>query len=249
MSKKVILCCMVVLFSMAAAYPQACIPAWSQPGSGIYPDTTTNMPAGPTNVPYDFTVQFKVPLKDSSIIASGIDVNRVELTGITGLDAIPSSVAFHYNCNPTNCTFKADSVGCVRIQGTPTTEGVYPLIITAEVFITPNSFLPVDFSGYAITISNTIGLPGLQTGRFDVSQNQPNPASDKTQVSVNLLHGGTFEVKLSNVIGNVVYKTSMMGHAGVNTVSLDLARLKPGVYFYTISDDKNAITRRMVIDK
>ncbi|MBX7109785.1 MAG: T9SS type A sorting domain-containing protein [Chitinophagales bacterium] len=247
--KKLILCGITILFSISIAYPQACTPEWSQPGSGIYPDTATNMPAGPANVPYDFTVQFKVPLKDSSVIATGIDVNRVELTGVTGLDAIPSTVAFHYNCNPTNCTFKADSVGCVRIQGTPTTEGVYPLTISAKVFITQNTFLPVDFSGYYITVSNSIGIPGLSTNRFDVGQNTPNPAQSKTEIPVNLVHGSMIEIKVSNVIGNQVYKNSMVGHTGLNSISLDVSKFKPGIYFYTVSDEKNAITRRMVIDK
>lgn len=247
--KKEILLLIILFFSFTEVYSQACIPDWTQPGSGIYPDTIINLPAGPANVPYDFTVQFKVPLKDSSIVSTGIDVNKVELTGVSGLENIPASVAFHYNCNPSSCTFKADSVGCVRIQGTPTTEGIYPLSITAKVYITPVVFLPVEFSGYKIIISNTIGIPGLQSGRFDVSQNSPNPATSKTQVYVNLLHGGPLEIKISNVIGNQVYKNTIIGHSGVNAVPLDLSKFKTGVYFYTVSDDKNSITKRMVVDR
>ncbi|MEO6167857.1 MAG: T9SS type A sorting domain-containing protein [Chitinophagales bacterium] len=247
--KKDVLFLIILFFSFTKAYSQVCVPSWTQPGSGIYPDTITNLPAGPTNVPYDFTVQFKVPLKDSSIVATGIDVNKVELTGVSGLENIPAAVAFHYNCNPSSCTFKADSVGCVRIQGTPTTEGVYPLSITAKVFISPVVFLPVEFSGYEITISNTIGIPGLQSGKFDVAQNSPNPARSKTQVFVNLMRGGSFEVKISNVIGNQVYKNTIIGHAGVNAVSIDVSKFKTGVYFYTVSDDKNSITKRMVVDR
>ncbi|MEP7129081.1 MAG: T9SS type A sorting domain-containing protein [Chitinophagales bacterium] len=248
MKKEILFLC-IFLLSFSIAFSQPCIPSWTQPGSGIYPDTIVNMPAGPTNVPYDFTVQFKVPLKDSSIIATGIDVYQVKLTGVTGLENIPSSVAFHYNCNPSTCAFKGDSVGCVRIQGTPTTEGVYPLTINALVYFTPVASIPVDFTGYQITISNTIGIPGLQTNRFDVGQNQPNPANSKTQLFVNLMHGGPIQVKVSNVIGNEVYRTSITGHAGVNTVSLDVSKYKAGVYFYSISDDKNSITKRMVVDK
>lgn len=246
---KLLLFLFILLISVTKVFSQVCIPSWTQPGSGIYPDTIVNMPPGPANVPYDFTVQFKVPLQDSSIVATGIDVYQVKLTGVTGLDNIPASVGFHFNCNPSTCTFKGDSVGCVRIQGTPTTEGVYPLTINALVYITPALFLPVDFSGYNITISNTIGISGLQSNKFDISQNSPNPTHSKTEVFVNLVHAGNIEIKVSNVIGNQVYKNSIAGHSGVNPVSFDVSKYKAGVYFYTVSDEKNSITKRMIVDK
>ena len=239
----------ISLLSITTAFSQACIPEWTQPGSGIFPDTITNMPAGPTKVPYDFTVQFKVPLVDSSIITTGINVNRVELTGVSGLENIPSSVPFHYNCNPSNCTFKADSVGCVRIQGTPTTEGIYPLIITAKVFFTPNTFLPVDFSGYEIEISNTIGIPAFQKGKFEISQNSPNPAGSITQVAVNMISNGPMEISISNIIGNEVFRNTMMGKPGVNALLFDVSNYAEGLYFYTVSSTGNTITKRMVVDR
>lgn len=247
--KKVITSCIISVLFISQAFSQACIPNWTEPGSGIYPDTLTDLAPGMPNVPYDFTVQFKVPLVDSSIISTGISVDHVELTGVTGLDLIPASTAFHYNCNPTSCSFKADSVGCVRIQGTPTTEGSYPLTINAKVYISPVVFLPVNFSGYHITISSTIGIPNLSQSKFDVSQNLPNPVHSKAQVFVNLPKAGAIEFKVSNVIGNQVFKTTIPGHQGLNSIAFDATSYAPGIYFYTVTSGNNSITKRMVVEK
>lgn len=246
--KHTILFVISCLVTVTHVYSQACIPEWTQPGSGIYPDTITNMPAGPANVAYDFTVQFKVPLVDSSIVSTGISVNRVELTGVNGLENIPSSVPFHYNCNPSNCTFKADSVGCVRIQGTPTAEGIYPLIITAKVYFTPVLFIPVDFSGYKIEISNTIGLPSLAGTQFDAEQNSPNPASTSTSFNVNLSGSGRIEISVSDIFGNEVHRSAILGKYGVNPVMIDVSDYTEGIYFYTARCDGHSITKKMVVD-
>src|SRR5262249_6820191 len=104
--KQILLLILINVTFNTPVFSQACIPSWTQPGSGIYPDTATNLPAGALNVPYDFTVQFKVPLVDSSIIPTGINIDHIALTGVTGLDSIPASVTFHYNCNPSSCSFK-----------------------------------------------------------------------------------------------------------------------------------------------
>lgn len=247
--KHVIFLLFVCLLYFSEAYSQACIPEWTQPGSGIYPDTFINMPDGAINVPYDITVQFKVPLKDSSVIASGIDVNRVVLKSVNGLGAIPSSVPFHYNCNPSNCTFKADSVGCVRIQGTASATGVFPLSITAEVYFTQVLFIPVDFTGYKIEIGTTIDAPILQPGVFSVSQNTPNPAKHFTQISFNLAKSAPVTIKIANVIGNEVYSNSVAGKSGLNTISVNVSNFEPGMYFYTIRDSELVVTKRMIVDR
>ena len=247
--KQALLVFAVVLATSLKLYSQVCVPQWTEPGSGIYPDTIQNMPPAAVNVPYDITVQFKVPKTDSSIVSTGIDVDHVELVNVEGLEAIPSSVPFHFNCNPSSCSFKADSTGCVRIQGTPNQVGVYSLTISSKVYITPVVFLPVDFSGYEIIVNETIGVSNISQSKFDVSQNSPNPANGKTLIYTNLPYAAMIELKISNVIGNEVYKTTYTGKRGLNKIYFDCASFAPGIYFYSVSDGKNSLTRRMIVEK
>jgi hypothetical protein len=246
--KKILLSIIITLFSFSLVFSQACIPEWTQPGSGIYPDTIINLPPGTPGVPYDFTVQFKVPLVDSSI-GQPINIDHILLTGVTGLTSIPASDPFHFTCNPIDCSFKADSLGCVRIQGTPTTEGFYPLTITAKVFINIILFQPVEFSGYHIEVSSTQGIQGISHDKFDVSQNLPNPVNSKTQININLPKPSEIKLKIANVIGNTISNTTINGRQGINTIWIDASEYSPGIYFYSVSDEENSITKRMIVGK
>jgi len=247
--KKLMLVAFLLSILVSDIFSQACIPEWTQPGSGVYPDTVINLPATEVNTPYDFTVQFKVPKTDSSVIVTGVDVDHVELTGIAGLDAIPSSVPFTYTCNPSSCSFKGDSVGCVKIQGTPTTVGLYPLTIEAKVFISSFIFQEVDFSGYYIEVKNSTGIPSVNKNKFDVSQNSPNPVYSTTSILVNLLSPATIEVKVFNVVGNKIFNTTVSGRPGINTITLDASKFSSGIYFYTVGDGNHFLTKTLVVEK
>ena len=52
---------------------------------------------------------------------------------------------------------------------------------------------------------------------------------------------------VSNMIGKVVYSSKIQVNKGENTVNFNADQLTPGIYFYTIGDGKNSVTRRMVI--
>jgi len=236
-----------MLFSMQA-YSQACTPFWNDPGYGIVPDTIINLPPAYAGSPYDVVVQFKVPPK-APFGNDSVDVDHVVLDSVSGLTEIPSSSPFYFQCNPVDCSFKHDSVGCVRIQGTPTTLGTYNLVIATRVYITPYLYLPFPTPGYRIVVHNPIGISTVSTSVFDVSQNVPNPVSSETDVCVNMVHPGNFTVKISNLVGNEMLKHEIAGKKGMNTVHIDASGFAPGVYFYCVSDGMQAITRRMVVDR
>lgn len=221
---------------------------WTTSGSGISPDTTENLPIGYVNQPYATVAQFKVP-KKAPYNGDSIDIDHIVLTNVEGLSAIPASVPFSFACNPPNCSFKADSVGCVQIIGTPTTVGTYPLIIDANVYITPVLFLPFPTPGYKIVVYQNVGVSSVNGSHFDVSQNTPNPFNDKTEIDVNLEQAASISLKVSNLVGNEVSKQVISGKKGLNKISFDATTLSPGIYFYTVSDGDHSITKRMIIDR
>src|SRR4030095_636201 len=123
--------------------------------------------------------------------------------------------------NPTDCHFPGDSVGCVRIQGTPTTVGTYPLTINVRVHAVGGLTIPIATPGYKIVVNMPIGIAPISHTRFDVSQNSPNPVNSKTEVYVNLPKAGDIDIKVSNVIGNQILKTAVVGRQGLNTIWFD----------------------------
>jgi hypothetical protein len=245
--KQAILFLLVKFSFLTIASAQPCIPQWTGvTPSGIEPDTITNLPPAYENTPYDIVVQFKVPKVDSSIVP--ITVDYVELTGIDGLSAIPNSSPFIYNCNPADCKFLGDSVGCVRIQGTPTEVGTYPLVINVTVHAGLIA-IPLATPGYEIVVNMPIGIDPISLSKFDVSQNSPNPVTTKTEIFVHLPSGGPISFKISNVIGNEIFKTEIDGRQGLNALWINASKYAPGIYFYTATDGRSTVTKRMIVKK
>ncbi len=223
-----------------------CTPMWVDTGFGINPDTILNLPPAYAGSPYDAVVQFKTP-ESALYYGNTIIIDHVVLTGVDGLSTIPASVPFYFQCNPSDCSFHADSVSCVRIQGTPTTPGTYDLIIQANVFITAVLFLPFPTPGYRIIVNNPIGIPSTSQTQFDVSQNFPNPVTDNTNIYVTLQHAGKFTLRILNMVGTEVLKQEVEGTKGRNIVTVYASGFSPGIYQYKVSYDEGTITRRMVV--
>lgn len=237
------------IFLTTQSHAQAvCQPEWTQPGSGISPDTTVNLPAGYVGQEYMTVAQFKVP-KKAPYNNDSIDIDHIVLTNVSGLSTIPASTPFLFSCNPPDCAFKADSVGCVSIFGTPSVAGTYPLTIEANVYITPVLYIPFPTPGYEIVVYQNIGVPELSTTHFDVSQNSPNPFGESTTVYVNLEKATSYTVKVSDLVGNEVFRNTLSGKKGVNETLIDGSRLKSGLYFMTVSDGEHSVTKRMNVQK
>jgi len=230
------------------ANAQVCTPMWTDTTSGISPDTIVNLPPAYINTPYSTVVQFKVP-STTTYQNQTINIDHIQLTGVAGLSSIPASVAFGYQCNPADCSFDADSVGCVLITGTPTTAGTYPLTINANVYLNQIIFVPFPTTGYKIVVNESSGISSVNTTRFDASANFPNPFSGTSSVYVNLVHAGNITLKISNLVGNEVYSQTIPGKKGVNEISIDATKFPSGIYFYSASNGTETITKRMVVDK
>lgn len=105
----------------------------------------------------------------------------------------------------------------------------------------------VCFSEIAYPCVTSVGEP-LVDG-FYLYQNTPNPANDVTKIKFSLPSRGLTELKITNVIGQVVDLpvNHVMTDAGVHTVDLNARNLTPGIYYYSLRFDDKTITRRMVI--
>jgi hypothetical protein len=81
---------------------------------------------------------------------------------------------------------------------------------------------------------------------IDVSVNFPNPFSATTSIHVNLRQPAELHLEVLNMIGQVVYRNSTSGLAGMNTLTIDGSELKKGVYFYSVKSGDSVITQKMI---
>ncbi|MBN3036528.1 MAG: T9SS type A sorting domain-containing protein [Bacteroidales bacterium] len=82
-----------------------------------------------------------------------------------------------------------------------------------------------------------------------VSQNYPNPCTDRTIVYVVLDQSATIGMEVRNTLGQLVYTIPPSEYApGRNELSIDVNGLGSGIYFYTVSSGKESVTRKMVVD-
>jgi hypothetical protein len=225
-----------------------CVPDLSITTPGIYPDSATGLASGTVGVPYNEVIQAKV-LTDTSLNGLPVIITNITLSGVSGL---PPGLS--YACTPSSCVFPGGSNGCLLISGTPTTAGVYPLVVeltaNGTIFGIPAPPQVTTLTYYSITIDVNSGLAGdLSSLNFEVVSNNPNPASTYTDVTFTTPVAGDFTIKLYNMIGKEVIKQNIRGMAGHNSTRLELADVAPGIYMISIENGITSVTRRMIVSR
>jgi len=83
-----------------------------------------------------------------------------------------------------------------------------------------------------------------------ISQNHPNPATNKTRINIHLMHASQLTVQVHNMLGQMVINSPQgMMTPGLHTVELDLHQLDEGVYFYTVLAGNESTTKKMIVSK
>jgi hypothetical protein len=84
---------------------------------------------------------------------------------------------------------------------------------------------------------------------FVVSQNQPNPFTETSDVIIYLREGGALSLTVTDILGNVINQgdLGLLG-AGNHTISIDAKGLTSGVYFYTLSTKDHSVTKKMQVN-
>ena len=131
-----------ILFFAVNGFSQTCTPdpSFADSTAGVYPlpyDEATNPMGGISdsaciNEPYEFV--FTAVVSESITVPGGTDVplDSLILTDVSGL---PDGI--EWACDPPNCVFEQNSLGCVVLFGTPNNEasiGDNELVIEATVF-------------------------------------------------------------------------------------------------------------------
>jgi len=239
MKKQLLLLVTFLSVGMNYSYSQ-CIPDLSLTIPGIYPDSLINLDTGMVGVQYSDTIQFKV----FSTVQT-VTVDSIRILNITGL---PSGINT-YSTPPGN-VFNGGSNGCVLIDGVPTTAGTYPLIVNLRVFghvsIVPIQIDTTD-DDYRIIVQPPNGIPSYNAQGFDVYQNAPNPFDSYTEISFTSPSAGKVQFKVFDLLGKEIINRNIDAVGGLNRTYLSARYLKPGIYFYSLSNRTKTITRKMIV--
>ena len=84
--------------------------------------------------------------------------------------------------------------------------------------------------------------------QFRIS-NLPNPTSGWTQIKVNAQIGGTFDFFVSDVMGQRLHREQVTILPGENTIDYNGSHLPNGVYLYSLSNGREMVTRKMVVNR
>ncbi len=243
-----------MMMTMAGVYAASaqCTPDMTLT-SGISPDTATGMSVAYTGQSYSEVFTFVVP-EDTVQAGQTVTIEYIQLDDVTGL---PTN--FDYSCNPTNCQFPGGTTKCAEVFSTsdPTTPqiGSYPLTILATPFIdffgSPVSAGQTTYDGYYLVIAD-----GASSGIEQVGQGQmksliayPNPTNGNTTIEFAMGYNTEVTFTVTNLLGEVVNKQVMSAPKGLNRINFDASNMSNGVYLYSITDGKNSISKKLIVNK
>lgn len=207
------------------------------------------LPDGVVGVPYSQTVTI-IPPATGNVGGTIVNIMKIKIVSVGN---IPPGLS--YVTNPANGEFVVTTPAtryCTLISGTPTTAGTYPLSITVTPYInvlgqpvaTPNQ---VDDTSLAITIHPLgTGYSIVNMNKFSVLDSKPNPYSYNSKIG--FISPNSTEVKLSifDVVGNLIYRETMIAVKGENYFDFDGVKLGKGMYIYSISNGKESFTKQLI---
>jgi len=259
MKKILLLLSALIVFQLTTAYSQ-CEPdvQYMDFPIGIYPIDTVDtpvpsLPVGQENQLYETTLTVALPdivmVPNPNGPPSPLGLDSIIVNNITGL---PPGVT--YECNTADCIFPAQALNCIVLSGTPTDAGTYPLTIQAQFYafpISPETTFPGDLlSGeYNIIIEEAVAVDTPIENTIGLGQNIPNPFGDVTEIQVDAKESGIFDFQVYNVIGKLLYNEQVALSAGANVIPFDGSKLYSGMYFYSVGQGNDRMTRRMVVHR
>jgi hypothetical protein len=85
---------------------------------------------------------------------------------------------------------------------------------------------------------------------FALSQNYPNPFNPTTSINVSLHQSGAMSLTIYNLLGQVVQIADQGNkQAGEYVYNVNMDKLGSGVYFYTLRQGSNSISKKMLLLK
>lgn len=215
---------------------------------GIYPDSATNLPHAIVGTPYSTSIQIVVAAT-TTYMGLPVTIDSLVITGVTGLPA-----GYSYSCTPSSCHFPGGGSGCILLYGpAPTVSqiGSYNLTVNYDGYVKllgSGQVVPQTITSYSIIVDDNTGISSLHSISFNAGQNIPNPSLQFTQIPVvSSTANNNVELKVSDLIGNIVYHKILNLQSGLNLIPVNTSEWVNGVYIYSVNNGLNNVTRRMTV--
>lgn len=238
---KFVLSTLLIVSASIAAFAQ-CTPDITLTTPGLYaPDDTVVKIGEASELLYQFVNFDQIT---SPAVAS---VDSVRFDSITNL---PAGLQWESN-NPSN-QFSKSEVGCFRIYGTPTGPvGIDTANILVSAWIdggsTPQQ-QPASVLGIYIIIEvEDVASVNEVAQSLSNFTNSPNPFGTYTNISFTADKSANYTLTVFNTLGKVVREQEVAANVGNNTIRFEKESLQAGVYLYSISNGKDAVTKSMII--
>ncbi len=221
--KKFILTLISLSAYMAAA--QFCTPDTTIKVPGFYPSQLAD---GAVGVAYNQTVMI-LSFKDTSAIVGGskqkVTIDSLKLTKVIGL---PSGMG--YVCYEPRCIYLPSAVRCIKLNGTPTQAGLFPLKFAVTAYAKLNGFFPVaqpdTIKNFSLLITGISGVVNLQeANQLTVF---PNPTKE-------VLHVAHYSGNQPRIIALTGHEVPVQWELHNGLWSASLQNLSAGVYTVSVN--------------
>ena len=192
-----------------------------------------------------------------------IAVDSISIDTVGAIGGLPPG--FEYACNPPNCVFVPDSVGCIVIFG-EADENVPPA--TYELVLNINAFNFIFPQGVELEFPGALGNPNAiyfidvaseedcnlttSTSEFQqsfVSNLLPNPTDSYAELFINSLKEMETQFVVLDVLGKVVQQRKVSIQVGQNNIPIEVQDLPQGIYFLSLTDGKEFISHKLVVER
>ncbi|MGB2279006.1 MAG: T9SS type A sorting domain-containing protein [Flavobacteriales bacterium] len=265
-----------LLFSISLtvlAQQSPCVPDASLQDStfGLWPDTIQNLPIAQLDTYYEEHIQIKTPNTVGEVMGdpyeidvlgfpvniAPLEIDSIKLVGVNGLPSVMST----YLSN-SDSVFMGNDIACVTLFGTPGVDelGTHDISLIIDGWINVSVIGTVSLydqlgdyetiDGYRLVVqSEMVSIDENNNLSFSVSQNSPNPFSNRTSIEFNSTTEGEYLFSVVNLLGEVQDHRIINANYGSNKIDVDASALSSGIYFYTLSNAQGMITKKMIINK
>tara|TARA_B100000900_G_scaffold415626_2_gene446310 strand:- start:1198 stop:1986 length:789 start_codon:yes stop_codon:yes gene_type:complete len=258
--KRILLFTLIAFSVQIFAQNTPCVPDANNQDSlfGLWPDTIQNLPTANEGVYYESYVQLKTPAVASEVPDVPIQFSSLAIDSIGLVEALGMPSGIQMTCDEPNCVYPGNSTGCINIFGTTNAVGVHDLEFKVDGWVTAPIIGVVSMSvavgdyvyltGYKLVVNGSgTDVELIYPNTFDVLQNIPNPFTGTTSITYNLMQQRNVSFSVYNLMGAKVMEQQYFANAGTNRIELSANDLSSGIYFYTLSNGQEVVTKRMII--
>lgn len=255
----IVLCFNMLLSGLSA---QNCIPdtLYRDSTAGVYPGpiTPTNPNGGIDTFacigqPFEFVFTVIIPdtFSFNGLLLNLLSAQIEEQGAVSGL---PDGIS--YSCNPPDCIFPADSIGCIVLQGIPTannTAGEYEPVITmtinTNIFPITTSFPGAIFPGkYILELRDeNCMLTGIHSFALPDGWNAyPNPVEDNWNLRYMADGMVQHQLIVSDITGRMVLNQEWTA-SGTQELSVPVGDWGNGMYIYRLTAGDRMVSGRLIV--